>query len=539
WIEGVHLVTADVYVDGATLTIEAGAIVLFNSGGGLYFGYYGGISGATLVANGTMEKPITFTSAAVTRTPGDWDYIGFYDGASSASSMQYCVVEYAGGYSASYGMLYIDGSSVSIDNSTFRYSAEGGIVLREDGFFQSFSGNELVENASYPIEIHGNHAHTIGSGNTITTVMGVLVNGGRMETAVATWIKLTCAYVVGTDLYIGSETGSSLTLEPGVEVRMGEGTGIYFGYYGGTFGTLTAEGTDGDHIRFTSSAPDISKSAGDWDFIGFYDGAGTNSTMDYCDVEYGGGYSDSYGMISVDGSGVSISNSSVKNSETQGIVLRDDAMFVSFSNNTFEANGIVPIEIYGNYVHTIGSGNTFNTGPGILVQNDRIEQAEATWLVQNVPYIIGGDQYLGVATGANLTISPGTTVKFTEGSAFYVGYYSGTFGVLIADANGDNRIIFTTAAPSGFESAGDWDGIWFYDGTGGGTILDNCLISYGGGYSSSSGNLNMKNETAGVPEIANCQIENSAAYGIYLDNTASPTLTNNILGNNALGDTNL
>ena len=49
----------------------------------------------------------------------------------------------------------------------------------------------------------------------------------------------------------------------------------------------------------------------------------------------------------------------------------------------------------------------------------------------------------------------------------------------------------------------------------------------------------MKNEAVGIPVISMCQIENSAAWGIYLDNSANPTLTDNIFGNNASGDTNL
>ena len=53
-------------------------------------------SGATLIANGTADKMITFTSAAATRAAGDWDYIWFDEGASNISSMQYCTVEYGG-----------------------------------------------------------------------------------------------------------------------------------------------------------------------------------------------------------------------------------------------------------------------------------------------------------------------------------------------------------------------------------------------------------------------------------------------------------
>jgi parallel beta-helix repeat protein len=538
WMKGVHVVTGDVYVDGAILTIEPGAVIRFNEGRGMYLGYHGGHSGATLIADGTADDPITFTSAAATKSAGDWDFIGFYDGASTSSSMQYCMVEYGGGYSQSYGMVYINGSAVSIGNSSFSNSESQGLSLGDGGYFESFTGNTVEDNGGAAIEIFGNYAHTIGTGNSLLSVKGIAVIGDRVEMADVSWKKQTTAYVVQGDLYLGSETGSVLTLDPGVELRMAEGTGMYIGYYDNTYGTLIAEGTQDDHIRITSSAPDVSKSAGDWDFIGFYDGAGTASSLAYCDIEYGGGYSSSYGMLYVYGSGLSMAHCSLKHSASQGINFTNDGMFTDCSTNTFEDNALVPIEIYANYAHTIGTGNTFNTGPGIKVLGDRIELAEVTWLKHATPYICDGDIYLGATTGSKLTIAPGTTVKFTESTAFYVGYYTGTFGILSAEGEVGNLITFTSSAPAGFESAGDWDGIWFYDGTSSGTILDNCLVSYGGGYSNNSGNLSIVNQTAGVPVVSNCQIQNSQAWGIYLGNNASPTLTDNIFGNNTLGDTN-
>lgn len=536
WTEGVHVLTGDVYVNGAVLTIEPGSVIKFSAGSGLYLGYHSGFSGATLIADGTSENPITFTSAATTMSAGDWDYIGFYDGASTLSSMQYCIVEYGGGYNEHNGMLFVDGSAVSIKNSTFMHSESHGLSLTDDGYFTSFTDNTVNENSGSAIRIYGNYAHTIGSGNILTSTRGIAVEGDRLEEAEATWQDQTIPYILHGDLYVGVETGAVLTLEPGVEVRIGEGSGIYMGYYSGTFGTLIAEGTETEHITFTSSAPEATRSAGDWDYIGFYDGAGSFSSLDYCDIAYGGGYNASNGMIYVEGSAFSLTNSHISNSESQGVSLRSEAWFTACSDNIFEANSTAPIRIYGNYAHTIGTGNIYNTGPGILVEGDRVEEPDITWLKQGVPYICDGDIFLGSNTGTTMTVEPGTTVKFTEGAGFFVGYYSGTAGILIADAESDNMITFTTASPAGFESAGDWDGIWFDDGTGSGTMLDHCMISYGGGYSANSGNISVRNESSGIPVISNCQITHSETWGIYLESNADPSLTGNVYSNNASGN---
>jgi parallel beta-helix repeat protein len=538
WAEGVHVITGDFFVNGATLTIQPGSIIKFKNSTGLYIGYYSGSSGATLIANGTAEKPILFTSDAGTKSAGDWDYIGFHDASSNQSSMQYCTVEYGGGYGENFGMVYVDGCAVSISNSTFRYSASHGLSLTEEAYFILFTNNTVELVGESAIRLYGNQAHTIGTGNTLVSVNGIAVVGDRMEQQTATWLKQTSAYVILGDLYVGAETGANLILKPGVEIRMGSGSGIYMGYYTSTYGTLTAEGTPAERIKFTSSSPDASKSPGDWDYIGFYEGAGNGSTMDYCDVAYGGGYSESFGMIYVTGSSLSLTNSTVTNSEYQGVSLEAESKFEACTGNSFGSNGTFSIEIYAKFAHTIGTGNSYNSDPGILVNGDEIDLPSVTWIKQGAPYICDGDVYLGSATGSKLTIQPGTTLKFTQGSGFYIGYYSGTFGIFEADGEAGNLITFTSSAPAGSEAPGDWYGIWFYDGTSNGTILDNCVVAFGGGYSDNSGNLCVLNQTAGVPVISNCQIRNSANWGIYLENNAAPTLTDNIFGNNASGDTN-
>ncbi len=539
WIEATHLITSDVYVEGASLTIEPGAVVRFAAGRGLYLGYGGNAAGATLIANGTSEKPVTFTSAASTRSAGDWDMIGFYEGASSASSMQHCIIEYGGGYNDSYGSVHLSESSVSIDNSTIRYSGAYGVSLDAGASFKSFTGNTLQDNDSYPISIYGNYAHTIGSGNTITSDRGILVRGDDMEQSDATWVKQTSPYVINGTLYVGSVSAARLTLEPGVVIEMGSGASIYVGYGTGNFGTLISEGTENERILITSSSPEGSRTPGDWDLIAFYDGAGNSSSISYTDIEFGGGYTESYGMVYVDGSSISLTNSRISYSQYIGVSLRDDASFQDFNNNSFQENGNYPVEVFSNWAHTLGPDNEFLTGPGIFLRGDDIEKSTVTWINQNVPYILNGNHYVGSDGGASLTIEPGTVLKFTSGASLYVGYGTNKSGNIIADGEPGNMITFTSGAAEGFEAPGDWDGIFFYDGTGGGTVLDYCVVEYGGGYTSNSGNLSIRNDITGVPTISNCMIENSGAYGIYVGNNASPTLIDNSFANNASGDTNL
>jgi PKD repeat protein len=538
WIEGVHRVTGDVYVNGATLTIEPGVTVIFSGHTGIYLGYYSGTSGATLIANGTDLKPITFTAAGSSKSAGDWDFIGFYSGSSNNSSMQYCNLEYGGGYSNEYGEIYLSDATLSLDHSSIRFSPGLGVCLENNSEFSSFTHNTISNVGTFAISVEGNFAHSIGGDNTLGSTKGVYVKGDEYSQTSASWLKLDCPYVLGGDLYINSAAGAELTLMPGVELQLMPTVGIYVGYHSSTYGTLIAEGTANEHITITSAAPEASRGPGDWDYIGFYQGAGNTSSISYCDISYGGGYGSGSGMIYLYNSEVSIVNSTITGSEVQGIVLEDAASFSEFTGNVLGNHGEAPIRIYGNYVHTIGQGNSFTSGTGILVKGDVMEQTDVTWYKQDIPYIIDGSLYIQSAGGAKLTLEPGTTVQFNPTAAIYIAYNSGTYGRLVADGTPEDKITFTSSSPEGSQAPGDWYGIFFYDGTGAGTLLDNCVISYGGGYGSNSGNLTIYSQTAGVPVVTDSEISHSSSWGIYQAGGTSPTLSGITYSNNTLGNIN-
>lgn len=61
--------------DGAKPTIQPGTTVMFVTGASFHIGYY---ENATLIANGTSSKPITFTATASNPTAGAWEGISFW-----------------------------------------------------------------------------------------------------------------------------------------------------------------------------------------------------------------------------------------------------------------------------------------------------------------------------------------------------------------------------------------------------------------------------------------------------------------------------
>lgn len=77
--ENTTLIATEVYelrggvsvVDGVTLTIEAGTKIIAGNTGGV-FAYLAIEQGATIMAEGTANQPIVFTSNKATPNPGDW-----------------------------------------------------------------------------------------------------------------------------------------------------------------------------------------------------------------------------------------------------------------------------------------------------------------------------------------------------------------------------------------------------------------------------------------------------------------------------------
>ena len=119
---------------------------------------------------------------------------------------------------------------------------------------------------------------------------------------------------------------------------------------------------------------------------------------------------------------------------------------------------------------------------------------DTTWNLAGSPYIITTD--ITIFSGVTLTIQPNVVVKFA-------GYYQLTVnGALNAQGTAGNLITFTSnnAAPV----VNDWSGLYFDDNS----VDASCVLSY---------------------------VQIKYAYqGVFL-NSASPTITNNILTNNQNG----
>jgi hypothetical protein len=517
-------------VRGARLIILPGTILRFSTDAAMV------IDGqnSELTAMGEADKPIIFTSSASNPQPGDWRGIRFTNKINTNTILKYCGIQYAGS-NASYGSVYLNDASLTIENTTILDSKTHAVVKVSAGF-QNFNNNLIDRCQGLAIKTQPDFAHTIGENNVINPQSVIEVAGGVFSLNAATWRRQTTPYVLDGELRIRGSNNPTLTIEKGASILMKSGGRISVSV-SNNYGSLIAVGCADTLITFSSFSN--TPQPGDWNYIQFNEGA-TGCILEYCNIEYGGG-NNSWGMIDIDGNAlVSIKNSIIGKSQNFPIQARKERGFVEFSGNTISSGTGHAMNIHGLHVHTIGPDNIFETpeNSGIQVtgaaSNSINLVSNAIWDAQNAPYII--EDQIRIRSNATLTIAPGAELRFIAGKYLEVGYLDN--GRLIAVGTEEEKIIFTSASPA--PQQGDWGSIRFTGYALEGSILDHCVISYGGSSSSWQGNITVDPCGQGNPVIRNSEISNSKYFGIFLKRISSdygdPLLENNIFVDNNSGD---
>ena len=497
WTSGsVYLITGQTTVkSGVTLAIEPGSIIKFKTSSSNVRGKL--IVNGQLLAQGNDGNPIVFTSfhddvfggdsnnngGSSWPDNGDWDGLEF-SATNDNSVLDHSLVHYGGNDNTNVSIAVIS-SSISITNSSVRYSGQDGIEFKNSATGQ-LNGNEISYNLNNAVSLNGSSNPTI-SNNTIINnqnyavylegnsfpifenniVYGNAINGIGVYGNVGsgTWYP-DFPYIATENLII--ESGNILNIQPGCVVKLSNSRDFI------VRGSLVADATDVDRIVFTSLKDDdhggdtmqdggsTRPNPGDWGALYFADTSDdSTSVLNYVTVWYGGsGYSygagTAYANLVLDSASPSVSNSRFEHSDRYGVQL------VNASSPDFQANVVSDNidhglwlspssspQVAGNdllrnggyAVYVTGSSQPVfenNTANGNEVNGIGITgtiNGNTTWEF-DLPYVI--DSSLTLNLNTTLTIQPGVVTKLNDGALFTI------HGRLLAQGEAEDRIVFSS-----------------------------------------------------------------------------------------------
>jgi hypothetical protein len=537
-----YLVTGGLTIsDGATLTIEPGTHLPFESGAGLYID-----PNSVLDADGTSGEPITMTATDGNEQPGWWQGVfSFSDEPNNL--LNHVEIRHAGsGSPNSVGdgaVVLAGGSALSITNSTIAQSGADGLLLNEaNSTLDDFSNNTFSDNAEAPVNIPFTNIGAIDSGSSFPDGKTVKVQGTRLEgdrDVTVNALSGDTPYRFAGGASIGDATGGSttVTVNSGVEMTFASGAGLYVssGSVLSAEGTAATETTDGP---ITMTATEGNAQQGWWQGV-FIFSNNANNLLDHVEVRHAGSGSpnsvDDGAVVVAGGSALTVTNSTIAQSAADGLLLNEaNSTLDGFSNNTFSGNADAPVNIPFTNIGAIDSGSSFPDGKTVKVWGTTLEgdrDVTVNALSGDTPYRFAGTSSIGENTGGSTTVTVNPGVEMTFGSN--VGLYVNSGSVLAAEGTAGDPITMTATA--GNEQRGWWEGIYVFSDNPN-SVLNHVELRHAG-----SGSPNTVPEDANIGianyssiEVSNSIVTDSGNHGVFCDDVeANLTGSANTYQNNA------
>ncbi len=321
--------------------------------------------------------------------------------------------------------------------------------------------------------------------------------------------------------------GVTLTLDPGVKIIFSPDTRLAIS----GDQSLQAVGTASDPILLTGELAE----RGSWVGLRFDGTADVGSALAHVTVEYAGSTAsdaDSAGIkATADSRGVTLSltDSTVRESQGWGLFLTGSALMPAFSGNTLTRNTLGPANVDSQVAGLLDAASTYagNDVDEVWVRTGDITR-NGTWHALDVPFHLSGSLDVSIPW----TIEAGNTLILEEEAVVAV---SGAEAALHAVGTADAPITFTGAQKTrGFWWSVNLDGTNHADNR-----LDFVTFEYGGStaHDANSACLRMIADSRGVTSgITNSTFRECGGYGLYLAGSAVlPGFAGNTLTANTLG----
>ena len=490
--------------DGATLSIDSGVVVRFQSNLGMEL-------------RGALNAyKCTFTSDEASPSRGDWNEIRIGNASDPGSAVfTGCIIEY-GGHATSddtYGMVMVERGTATFEGSNeLARSNNAGVAIGSNGVLNLFE--TVISANSRPVSYQGPGSVILGHGNNLTgnTRDEILLNFTQnsntlvLDTADVPY-AFSDEYTIASGGTLQIDSGNVMLMHSRLEVR----------------GTLNAY-----YSTFTSAA--APKAPGDWEEIEIgYSSTSGEANFWGCTIEYGGraNSSDSYGMVQVSRGTASFSdNCRVRRSNNIGIRMAGTGN-VTLSNSLITENSW-PVLLYGpgSLVFHQTNNLTGNDHDGIYI---RFRNLYSNFLLDtiDVPYYFY----------SSFTIEPGNTMEIASGNIMKTASSLTVEGTLVAVAGEGEHIYFTADEDDNLggdtnndgtattPNSEDWGSIFFRNSSDDAScILKRCKITYGG-----SGNHGAVRTEDASPTIDSCEFANNH-YGAEFEGLSNPVFRYNLIG---------
>jgi len=406
--------------EGATLTIEPGVMVKFDD--------YALIISGTLIARGTEEKMITFTSDQDSPEPGDWKGIKFEDSSVDAifnenmnyvsgSILEYCKVEYGSGIKAESASIFVNHCTIKYNDGMGISITDKGVAVIANNAIQNNSDRGIAVNNLAEVNMTNNTISNNRGGIKIVNVQKVTIERSVIEANTAGRIDIHGGgiYLYGDDSLMTVANSSIInnTIYNEYTGWRGMGGGIY---------------SSGGSLAVTNSTITHNTAYG-WDGAqggGIYSSGGsltaTNSTIAYNTAD------DNYDNDSAGGGGISCSGKSLV-----------------IENSTIVGNSAPGTGIEGGGIQSHCNTTTIINS---IITNNTVEGTKA-------PKAQGGGVYI---KGETATIKGNI---FSKNMATAEGYYRGRGGGIYISSTSstisNNKITDNSSEQGG--------GIYLYEAT--------------------------------------------------------------------------
>lgn len=341
-----HFVKGDFRVEGKespVLTIEAGAVVRFESGASISVGQD---APGGLAITGTADKPVILTADSAGPQPGFWKGVRFYENALRGNvSIESARIEYAGGRE---GALLLDAVGqlleVTVKNTELKSNQFAAVQLKGHSRLTERSGNITIsgtkgsqEGGGFPIitDLTGSHLLPQGkyAGNDVDAVRVTAINSYDELTVSTTWRNIGVPYMPDVIITVEGPSSPVLTIEPGVVTKWAKDTRLIIAETGK--GGLMAVGTKEKPIVFAGEM----EKPGSWSGVTLADLAESkNIQLQYATIEHA-----EYGLHLYDDIGPVAKNSTFRSNKQYGVYMPNyEAGQTDFRRNlgnTFEKNG--------------------------------------------------------------------------------------------------------------------------------------------------------------------------------------------------------